>query len=41
MLKTSVYSLPNILAGHALVPELMQDECTAETLATEVLRLLD
>jgi lipid-A-disaccharide synthase len=41
LLKTSVYSLPNILAGHALVPELMQDECTAETLATEVLRLLD
>jgi len=39
MLKTRVYSLPNILAGHALVPELMQEECTAEHLATEVLRL--
>jgi lipid-A-disaccharide synthase len=41
LLKTTVYSLPNILAGHALVPELMQDECTAENLATEVLRLLN
>jgi lipid-A-disaccharide synthase len=41
MLKTSVYSLPNILAGHALVPELMQDECTAENLAAEVLRLFE
>jgi lipid-A-disaccharide synthase len=41
LLKTSVYSLPNILAGHALVPELMQDTCTAESLAAEVLRLLN
>jgi len=41
LLKTSVYSLPNILAGHPLVPELMQDECTAENLAAEVLRLFD
>ena len=41
LLKTSVYSLPNILAGHALVPELMQDECTAGNLATEVLRLFN
>ena len=41
LLRTSVYSLPNILAGHALVPELMQDECTAENLATEVMRLLN
>ena len=41
LLKTSVYSLPNVLAGHALVPELMQEQCTAENLATEVLRLLN
>lgn len=41
MLKTSVYSLPNILAGHVLAPELMQDECTAENLAAELLRLFD
>lgn len=40
LLKTDVYSLPNILAGHPLVPELMQDTCTAENLAAEVLRLL-
>lgn len=39
LLKTQVYSLPNILAGHALVPELMQDECITENLAMEVLRL--
>jgi len=41
LLKTSVYSLPNILAGHALVPELMQDACTAENLGAEVLRLFN
>ena len=40
LLKTDLYSLPNVLAAHRLVPELMQDECTAEKLATEVLRLL-
>ncbi|MGN6729983.1 MAG: lipid-A-disaccharide synthase [Rhodanobacteraceae bacterium] len=41
LLKTGVYSLPNVLAGHALVPELMQDECTAENLAAEVSRLFN
>lgn len=39
LLKTEVYSLPNFLAGHALVPELMQDKCTPENLAAEVLRM--
>ncbi|MDQ2972405.1 MAG: lipid-A-disaccharide synthase [Rhodanobacteraceae bacterium] len=39
LLKTQAYALPNILAGHALVPELMQNECTAENLAMEVMRL--
>jgi lipid-A-disaccharide synthase len=39
MMKTEVYSLPNILAGHALVPELMQDDCRADTLAAAVLEL--
>ncbi len=40
LLKTDVYSLPNILAAHRLVPELMQEDCTAENLAAELLRLL-
>lgn len=46
MLKTDVYSLPNILAracglgGERLVPEFMQDDCTAENLAQATLDLL-
>ena len=46
MLKTDVYSLPNILAracglrGERLVPEFMQDACTAENLAHATLDLL-
>ena len=45
MLKTDIYSLPNILArasgmqGELLVPEFMQDECTAENLAAATLAL--
>lgn len=39
MLKTDTYSLPNILAGRTLVPELMQSGCTPEKLATAVLDL--
>ncbi|MEO6800098.1 MAG: lipid-A-disaccharide synthase [Rhodanobacter sp.] len=45
MLKTDVYSLPNILArasglgGELLVPELMQDNCTAANLAAATLGL--
>jgi lipid-A-disaccharide synthase len=45
MLKTDVYALPNILArasgrtGALLVPELMQDQCTAENLAAATLEL--
>lgn len=47
MLKTDIYSLPNILArasgiddgGRLLVPELMQDECTADNLAEATLAL--
>lgn len=47
MLKTDVYSLPNILArasgidmgDRLLVPELMQDDCTAEKLAAATLAL--
>lgn len=46
MLKTDVYSLPNILAracglgSHRLVPEFMQDDCTADNLAGATLDLL-
>jgi len=46
MLKTDVYSLPNILAraagltGERLVPEYMQDECTPDNLARATLDLL-
>ena len=45
MLKTDIYSLPNILArasgieGELLVPELMQDDCTSENLAAATLAL--
>lgn len=45
MLKTDVYALPNILARAAglgdglLVPELMQDDCTAENLTAATLAL--
>lgn len=39
LLKTDRYSLPNVLAGRALVPELMQDECRAEPLAQALLAL--
>ena len=45
MIKTDVYALPNILARASdlgdspLVPELMQDDCTAENLAAATLAL--
>lgn len=41
LLRIAHYSLPNVLAGEALVPELMQDECTPENLARATLRWLD
>ena len=40
MLKVSNYSLPNILAGERLVPELMQHDCTPEKLAGATLTML-
>jgi lipid-A-disaccharide synthase len=40
MLKVSNYSLPNVLAGERLVPELMQHDCTPERLAETTLPLL-
>ncbi|MGH8190015.1 MAG: lipid-A-disaccharide synthase [Rhodanobacteraceae bacterium] len=36
ILKTDTYSLPNFLAGGKLVPELMQSDCTPDTLAAAV-----
>ena len=41
LLRTTRYSLPNILAGRDVVPELMQDDCSGERLAAAVARLLD
>ncbi|WP_394540731.1 lipid-A-disaccharide synthase [Lysobacter enzymogenes] len=40
MLKVDRYALPNVLAGEAVVPELMQHDCTPENLAGAVLRWL-
>ncbi|HXH01471.1 MAG TPA: lipid-A-disaccharide synthase [Xanthomonadaceae bacterium] len=40
LLKVERYALPNVLAGETLVPELMQDDCTADALAAAVLRWL-
>ena len=40
MLRTDVYSLPNILAGKRIVPELMQDACKPDALAAAVLPFL-
>lgn len=37
LLKTDRYSLPNALAGEAVVPELMQQDCTPEKIAAAVL----
>jgi lipid-A-disaccharide synthase len=40
MLKTQVYSLPNIIAGRSIVPELMQDDCTPQSLAAAIAPML-
>jgi lipid-A-disaccharide synthase len=37
MLEVNRYSLPNVLAGRDLVPELMQDACTPDALAAALL----
>lgn len=41
LLKSEYYSLPNILAGKDLVPELMQHDCTGPRLAEAVARLFE
>jgi lipid-A-disaccharide synthase len=38
MLKSAHVSLPNVLAGAEVVPELLQDDCTPDALAAAVLR---
>ena len=40
LLKSSVISLPNILAGRKIVPELLQNECRADKLAAALIPLL-
>ena len=39
LMSTSLYSLPNVLAGHELVTEKMQDDCTPDQLTAAVLDL--
>ncbi|MFT3806780.1 lipid-A-disaccharide synthase [Arenimonas sp.] len=41
MMKVNRYSLPNVLANEPVVPELMQDDCTAENLVAALLRWFD
>ena len=41
LLRATRYSLPNILAGHDVVPELMQNACTSPRLAAALAPLLD
>jgi lipid-A-disaccharide synthase len=38
LLKSRSVSLPNVLAGEALVPELLQDQCTPDNLTAAVLQ---
>lgn len=40
MIKTPYVSLPNIILGKGIVPELLLENCTAENLAAEMLKLL-
>ena len=40
LMRTNVYSLPNILAGKPIVLELMQDACTPAALSDALLPML-
>lgn len=39
LMRTTRYSLPNVLAGRDLVPEILQDACTPQALADALLAL--
>jgi lipid-A-disaccharide synthase len=41
VIRRQLFSLPNILAGESLIPELVQDEASGERMAVEILRWLD
>lgn len=41
LIRPQSFSLPNILAGEALIPELIQQDATARNLAAEITELLD
>jgi lipid-A-disaccharide synthase len=41
MVKVRWCSLPNLIAGRAVVPEILQDELSGHRLAVETLRLLE
>ncbi|HIV14473.1 MAG TPA: lipid-A-disaccharide synthase [Candidatus Avisuccinivibrio pullicola] len=41
LLKVDMFSLPNLLAGRRIVSEFIQEQCTPEALAEEMLRLLN
>lgn len=40
MLKVDTFSLPNLIAGHKVVSEFIQENCTAEALSNEMIKLL-
>lgn len=39
LIRTDTFAMANILAGRKVVPELMQDDCTAERIAAEAVRM--
>ena len=41
LIKIERFSLPNVLSGEDLVPELIQDRCTPEAISRELQNLLD
>jgi lipid-A-disaccharide synthase len=38
---TKFVAMPNLMAGRRIIPELLQQDCTAPRIAAEVIRLLD